>query len=83
MKRPSAVKALTVPMAAPPVLVGRIIEDWELAVEEDRRLGHDQVVCVSSPSALRSGKTAIRLPGGGELGLYQPKHPSPLAPSTS
>jgi catechol 2,3-dioxygenase-like lactoylglutathione lyase family enzyme len=28
--------------------------------------------------------TAIRLPGGGELGLYQPKHPSPLAaPSTS
>ena len=23
--------------------------------------------------------TAIRLPGGGELGLYQPKHPSPLA----
>jgi predicted enzyme related to lactoylglutathione lyase len=24
--------------------------------------------------------TAIRLPGGGELGLYQPKHPSPLEP---
>jgi hypothetical protein len=24
--------------------------------------------------------TAIRLPGGGELGLYQPKHPSPLSP---
>jgi catechol 2,3-dioxygenase-like lactoylglutathione lyase family enzyme len=24
--------------------------------------------------------TAIRLPGGGELGLYQPKHPSPLLP---
>jgi catechol 2,3-dioxygenase-like lactoylglutathione lyase family enzyme len=23
--------------------------------------------------------TAIRLPGGGELGLYQPKHPSPLS----
>ncbi len=22
--------------------------------------------------------TAIALPGGGELGLYQPKHPSPL-----
>jgi predicted enzyme related to lactoylglutathione lyase len=22
--------------------------------------------------------TAIRLPGGGELGLYQPEHPSPL-----
>jgi hypothetical protein len=24
--------------------------------------------------------TAIRLPGGGELGLYQPRHPSPLSP---
>jgi predicted enzyme related to lactoylglutathione lyase len=27
--------------------------------------------------------TAIRLPGGGELGLYQPKHPSPLDPGVS
>jgi catechol 2,3-dioxygenase-like lactoylglutathione lyase family enzyme len=25
--------------------------------------------------------TAIRLPGGGELGLYQPRHPSPVAPT--
>jgi hypothetical protein len=24
--------------------------------------------------------TAIRLPGGGELGLYEPRHPSPLSP---
>jgi catechol 2,3-dioxygenase-like lactoylglutathione lyase family enzyme len=24
--------------------------------------------------------TAIRLPGGGEIRLYQPKHPSPLVP---
>ncbi len=24
--------------------------------------------------------TAIRLPGGGELGLYEPRHPSPLFP---
>jgi hypothetical protein len=23
--------------------------------------------------------TAIRLPGGGDLGLYQPRHPSPLS----
>ena len=22
--------------------------------------------------------TAIRLPGGGELGLYEPRHPTPL-----
>jgi catechol 2,3-dioxygenase-like lactoylglutathione lyase family enzyme len=27
--------------------------------------------------------TAIRLPGGGELGLYQPRHPSPLLPDLS
>ena len=27
--------------------------------------------------------TAIRLPGGGELGLYQPKLPSPLFPVAS
>jgi catechol 2,3-dioxygenase-like lactoylglutathione lyase family enzyme len=25
--------------------------------------------------------TAIRLPGGGELGLYEPRHPSPILPS--
>jgi hypothetical protein len=25
--------------------------------------------------------TAIRLPGGGELGLYEPRHPSPLLAS--
>jgi catechol 2,3-dioxygenase-like lactoylglutathione lyase family enzyme len=24
--------------------------------------------------------TALRLPGGGELGLYEPRHPSPLLP---
>ena len=27
--------------------------------------------------------TAIVLPGGGELGLYEPKHPSPLTQSAS
>jgi catechol 2,3-dioxygenase-like lactoylglutathione lyase family enzyme len=25
--------------------------------------------------------TAIRLPGGGELGLYEPRHPTPLSAS--
>jgi hypothetical protein len=25
--------------------------------------------------------TAIRLPGGDELGLYEPRHPIPLSPS--
>jgi catechol 2,3-dioxygenase-like lactoylglutathione lyase family enzyme len=27
--------------------------------------------------------TALRLPGGDELGLYEPRHPSPLTPSGS
>jgi predicted enzyme related to lactoylglutathione lyase len=27
--------------------------------------------------------TAIRLPGGGKLGLYEPRHPTPLSPSPS
>jgi hypothetical protein len=27
--------------------------------------------------------TAIKLPGGGELGLYEPKHPSPLGDGIS
>ena len=25
--------------------------------------------------------TALRLPGGSELGLYEPRHPSPLSPN--
>jgi hypothetical protein len=25
--------------------------------------------------------TALKLPGGGELGLYEPRHPSPLSPT--
>ena len=25
--------------------------------------------------------TAIRLPGGGEIGLYEPRHPTPLIPA--
>jgi catechol 2,3-dioxygenase-like lactoylglutathione lyase family enzyme len=27
--------------------------------------------------------TAIRLPGGGEVGLYEPRHPTPLSPRQS
>ena len=27
--------------------------------------------------------TKIKLPGGGQIGLYQPKHPTALAPRTS
>jgi hypothetical protein len=25
--------------------------------------------------------TTIKMPGGGQLGLYEPKHPSPLSPN--
>jgi hypothetical protein len=24
--------------------------------------------------------TAVKIPGGGELGLYEPRHPTPLRP---
>lgn len=39
----------------------------------------DRKVQCSDVEDLRWGSvTRIRLPGGGEVGLYQPKHPSPL-----
>ncbi|HVC76845.1 MAG TPA: hypothetical protein VND96_10060 [Candidatus Micrarchaeaceae archaeon] len=43
----------------------------------------DQGVGCSEVEEARWGSvTRIRLPGGGEIGLYQPNHPSPLvAPS--
>ena len=36
------------------------------------------VVCADVQEARWGSITKIRLPGGGEVGLYQPKHPSPL-----
>ena len=57
MNSPSAVKALSAPMAAPSVSVGRMIEtDRELAIEEDRRLGHDQVGLASFTVGVEVGK---------------------------
>jgi hypothetical protein len=42
-------------------------------------LGKKGVKC-SEVHEERWGSIArIRLPGGGDIGLYQPKHPSPLA----
>ena len=39
-------------------------------------------VQVSSVSEQRWGKTAfLDLPGGGKIGIYEPKHPSPLKAS--
>jgi catechol 2,3-dioxygenase-like lactoylglutathione lyase family enzyme len=36
--------------------------------------------CSDVEEARWGSVTRIRLPGGGEVGLYQPNHPSPLAP---
>jgi catechol 2,3-dioxygenase-like lactoylglutathione lyase family enzyme len=38
------------------------------------------VSCSEVEEARWGSMTRIRLPGGGEIGLYQPNHPSPLAP---
>jgi catechol 2,3-dioxygenase-like lactoylglutathione lyase family enzyme len=40
------------------------------------------VVCSERQEAQWGSVTRIRLPGGGEVGLYQPRHPSPLAPAS-
>jgi catechol 2,3-dioxygenase-like lactoylglutathione lyase family enzyme len=38
------------------------------------------VSCSEVEGARWGSVTRIRLPGGGEIGLYQPNHPSPLVP---
>jgi catechol 2,3-dioxygenase-like lactoylglutathione lyase family enzyme len=38
------------------------------------------VRCSEVEEARWGSVTRIRLPGGGEVGLYQPNHPSPLVP---
>jgi catechol 2,3-dioxygenase-like lactoylglutathione lyase family enzyme len=50
---------------------------------EMRRLGSEGVECSEVEEARWGSVTKVRLPGGGDVGLYQPKHPSPLpgAPS--
>ena len=41
------------------------------------------VECSDVEEARWGSVTKIRLPGGGEVGLYQPKHPSPLTPTST
>jgi catechol 2,3-dioxygenase-like lactoylglutathione lyase family enzyme len=41
-------------------------------------LGEKDVRCSEVQEARWGSITKIRLPGGGEVGLYQPKHPSAL-----
>ena len=44
-------------------------------------LGAKNVRCSEVEQARWGSLTRIRLPGGGEVGLYEPTHPSPLAPA--
>ena len=53
-------------------------DDLDATVRDLRAKGVD---VAREPSSERWGRlTAIRLPGGGELGLYEPRHPTPLRP---
>lgn len=53
-------------------------DDLEMTVEELRRKGVEFTRPVSDEGWGRL--TAFAIPGGGELALYEPRHPSPLAP---
>jgi catechol 2,3-dioxygenase-like lactoylglutathione lyase family enzyme len=53
-------------------------DDVHATVEELRAKGVEIVRDVSDEGF--GLFTALRLPGGGELGLYEPRHPSPLFP---
>jgi catechol 2,3-dioxygenase-like lactoylglutathione lyase family enzyme len=52
-------------------------DDVHATVAELKAKGVDVARSISDEGF---GLTAIRLSGGGELGLYQPRHPSPPAP---
>ena len=41
------------------------------------------VICSEVETARWGSVTRIRLPGGGDIGLYQPNHPSPLLPAST
>ncbi|HEY9384333.1 MAG TPA: VOC family protein [Gemmatimonadales bacterium] len=43
-----------------------------------KRLAERQVRCTETAEAPWGSKTTIRLPSGGEIGLYQPRHPVAL-----
>ena len=45
-------------------------------------LGENGIPCSEVQEARWGSITHIPLPGGGEVGLYQPKHPTALAAST-
>lgn len=47
---------------------------------EVRTLGEQGIRCSEVEEARWGSVTKIRLPGGGEVGLYQPKHPLAFVP---
>lgn len=63
------------PAAAPAADLFLMCDDLgaEMAALADRG-----VVCSGVEEARWGSVTKIRLPGGGELGLYQPKHPTAI-----
>ena len=46
---------------------------------EMKRLAEKNVVCSPVQEERWGSITTIRLPGGGEVGLYQPKHPTAIS----
>jgi catechol 2,3-dioxygenase-like lactoylglutathione lyase family enzyme len=52
-------------------------DDIETTVEELRTKGVEFAAPISDQGFGRL--TAMKLPGGGEIGLYEPRHPTPLA----
>jgi hypothetical protein len=52
-------------------------DNVDATIAELRKKGVEMVRAVSDQGWGRV--TAIRLPGGGELGLYEPRHPTALA----
>jgi len=46
-------------------------------------LGEKDVRCSEVEEARWGSVTRLRLPGGSEVGLYQPKHPSQLVPTSN
>jgi hypothetical protein len=51
--------------------------DIERTVDELERKGVEFVSPISGEGY--GLMTRLKIPGGGEIGLYEPKHPSPLA----
>jgi catechol 2,3-dioxygenase-like lactoylglutathione lyase family enzyme len=61
------------PAAAPGAQLYLMCDDL---VAEMRRLAEQGVHCSAVEQARWGSVTKIRLPGGGEVGLYQPTHPT-------